>query len=219
MSLKNTYYKGIESTVNTQAREHGESAVLCLWGSSASTVGMYVLDTVIGGLHADDKFGGERATVVFRTYKADEDETGLEDRIATDVRYFGTKDEFGKVLRERTEELEYKTGKAVVAYLAEADGECPLVVFATVDEYGRVDRIEGDNDQCFMGGDGESRTFGHRTYTLYLNPARIATDKWGYCTDKLKKAKRVVKAAYDKRRKELSAGASVLAAIRKARSK
>lgn len=218
MSLKSTYYKSIESIINSQAREHSESAVLCLWGRSGSTVGDYVLDTVIGGLHAEGDFGGKRETVVFRTFKADDDFASLSDRPVTDVRYFGTKEEFGKVLKERTEELEFNTGKAVVAYIMESKGQCPVVKFATVDEYGRAEFIEGGSDKCFFGKDGESRTYGDETYTLYMNPSRIATDLWGHCCDKLKRAKRAVKNAYDKRRKELSAGASVLAAIRKARS-
>jgi hypothetical protein len=220
MSLKYTYtnHEQVNAIIDTQARQHAECSVLAVWSQAP---GEYWLDTLVGGLEVSGSIGGEAATMVFRTYNIDDPINNLADRNVRDVEYFSTKEEFAAVLKRLTTRMEDKTGNAIIAYTARRGDNIPRIVFASVDKYGNLKpiSINTSSSYFFIGEDRAEKMHGYTKWTLYLNPADIATDWWDYCENQQEEGTRKVHKAYDERRATLANADNILDAIRKAQGK
>lgn len=220
MSLKYTYTnkEQVNAIIDTQARQHSECSVLAVWSQEP---GEYWIDTLVGGLEVSGNLGGDSATKVFRTHKINDPKETLADRTVRDVEYFATKEEFAAVLKRLTTRMEDKTGNAIIAYIAKRNDNLPRIVFASVDKYGNLNSISINTTSSFffIGEDRAEKMHGDIKWTLYLNPADIATDWWDYCENQQAISTRNVHKAYDERRATLTHADNILDAIRKAQGK
>ena len=220
MSLKYTYtnQEQVNATIDTQARQHSECSVLAVWSQE---IGEYWIDTLVGGLEVSGNFGGDAATKVFRTCNINDPKNNICDTNVRDVEYFATKEEFAAVLKRLTTRMEDKTGNAIIAYIAKRENTFPRIVFASVDKYGNLKpiSINTSSSYFFIGEDRAEKMQGDIKWTLYLNPADIATDWWDYCEKEQAISTRNVHKAYDERRATLANADNILDAIRKAQGK
>ena len=220
MSLKYTdiNHEQVNAIIDTQARQHSECSVLAVWSNQP---GEYWIDTLVGGLELSGNFGGDATAKIFRVSNINDPKEPLADRNVCDVEYFATKEEFAAVLKRLTARMEDKTGKAIIAYIAKREDNIPRIVFASVDKYGNLNSlsINSSSSFFFIGEDRAEKMYGVFKWTLYLNPADIATDWWDYCKKEQKTSTRQVRTAYDERRATLANGDNILDAIRKAQGK
>lgn len=220
MSLKYPYTnrEQVNAIIDTQARQHSECSVLAVWSQEP---GEYWIDTLVGSLEVSGNFGGDAATKVFRTHNITDPKENLADRNVRDVEYFATKEEFAAVLKRLTTRMEDKTGKAIIAYIAKREDNLPRIVFASVDKYGNLNSISINTTSSFffIGEDRSEKMYGDMKWTLYLNPADIATEWWDYCEKEQAISTRNVHKAYDERRATLANADNILDAIRKAQGK